>query len=267
MPEPFKILAELAQFGIERRLSLLDPALRDAFGSEINSNIDEALSNPILLHGQRAEAMFEALVVALGEYAILKAEDGSQVHCAERFKVPDFRVVLPDGEHWLIEVKNVYAKDPSDQRRLVMKRAYREALEAYAGATGAKLKLAVYWARWSTWTLISPDRLVDAGGDLVLEMTQAMIANELGRLGDRSIGTRAPLRLRLTADPERTSAIGEDGQVTITFEGSQLLCGDDVITDPIKKEIASIFMEHGGWQCDGPFALLEDGRLTAVEFR
>lgn len=267
VPKPFNLLAELASFGAERRLSLRDPALKEAFGTHVGSSVDHALSDDILLHGQRTEAMFEALLVALGEYRLLKAEDGGRVHSAEGLRVPDFRVVLADGEQWLIEVKNVYEVNPLVQRRLLMKRDYRQALEAYAQATGAKLKLAVFWARWSMWTLVSPERLVDDGGDLMLDMNEAMIANELGRLGDRTIGTRAPLRLRFTADPERTSEVAGDGQVTITFNGSQLLCGEDVITDPVEKEIAMIFMEHGEWACDGPLAVLDGDRLRAVEFR
>jgi hypothetical protein len=267
MPKPFNLLAELATFGVERRLSLRDPALKEAFGAHVRSSVDEALSDDIMLHGQRTEAMFEALLVALGEYRLLKTEDGGRVHSASGLRVPDFRVVLADGEQWLIEVKNVYEADPLNQRRLLMNRDYRQALEAYAEATGAKLKLAVFWARWSMWTLVSPDRLVDEGGDLVLEMNEAMMANELGRLGDRTIGTRAPLRLRFLADPERTSAVGEDGQVTITFAGWQLLCGKDVITDPVEKEIAMIFIEHGEWECDGPLAVLDGERLAAIEFR
>lgn len=267
MPKPFKLLAELAEFGAERRMSLRDPTLKKAFGAHVGSSVDEALLDDILLHGQRTEAMFEALLVALGEHKLLKMEDAGRIHSAENLRVPDFRVVLADGEQWLIEVKNVYEEDPLAQRRRLMKRSYREALEAYAAATGAKLKLAVFWARWSIWTLVSPERHLDDAGDLVLDMSEAMIANELGRLGDRTIGTRAPLRLRFTADPERTGPIAEDGTVTITFGGWQLLCGEDLITDPVEREIALIFIEHGEWRCEGPLPIVAGDLLQAVEFR
>jgi hypothetical protein len=267
VPKPFNLLAEFANFGAERRLSLRDEELKEAFGLHVSSSVEQALADDILLHGQRAEAMFEALVVALGEHKLIKSEDGGRFHSTENFRVPDFRVVLRDGEQWLVEVKNVYEEDPFAQRRLLMKRDYREALEAYAAATGAKLKLAVFWARWSVWTLVSPERFIDPSGNLLLGMNAAMIGNELGRLGDRTIGTRAPLRLRFTSDPARTSTIDEDGQVTVTFGGWQLLSGEDVVTEPVEKEIAFIFMEHGEWRCDGPLAIVEGNRLEAVEFR
>lgn len=267
MPKPVDLFADLANFGAEQRISLRDPDLNQAFGDHVRSSVDQALSDPTLLHGHRVEAMFEALLVALGEYKLLKLEDAGRVYPTRGFKVPDFRVVLADGEQWLIEVKNVYEKDPLVQRRLVMKKAYREGLEAYADATGAKLKLAVFWARWSIWTLVSPERLVDAGGDLVLDMNEGMMANELGRLGDRTIGTKAPLRLRLITDPERTSPIADDGTVSITIGATQMLCDQAVLADPLEKEIAGIFMEHGEWQCEGPEAIVKGDRLEAIEFQ
>jgi hypothetical protein len=267
VPNPTHLLAELANFGAEQRISLSDPAIRDAFGGHVSASLDEALSNGILLQGHRVEAMFEAMLVALGEYKLLKLEDGGRVYPSQGFKVPDFRVVLADGEQWLIEVKNVYEEDPLAQRRMLMKPAYRDALEAYAAATGAKLKLAVFWARWSIWTLVSPELFVDSDGNVVLEMMEAYAANELGRLGDRSIGTRAPLRLRFLADPARTTPIEADGSLSVTIAGSQFLSEENVITDPVEREIASIFMEHGEWRCEGPEAIVDGDRLTAVEFR
>jgi hypothetical protein len=155
MPNPAHLLDELGEFGAEQRISLGDPAIRDGFGGHVSASLDAALWNGIMLQGHRVEAMFEAMLVALGEYKLLKLEDGGRVYPAEGFKVQDFRVVLADGEQWLIEVKNVYEADPKAQQRLLMKPAYRAAREAYAAATGAKLKLAVYLARWSFWTLVS----------------------------------------------------------------------------------------------------------------
>lgn len=268
MPKPFNLLGELGKFGADRRISLRDPTAKAAFGAHVGEAVDKALADPALLHGQRAEAMFEALLVSLGEYRLLKAEDGGRIFPADEFRVPDFRVVLKDGAHWLVEVKNVYVyePDPMGQRRKLMTREYRKALEAFAAATGAELKLAVFWARWEFWTLVSPSRLVQDDGDLTLDMFTAMKVNEFGRLGDRSIGTRPPLRLRLTTDPERTSPIGPDGTVRMTIAGAQLFCGDSEITDETEQEIAWIFMQHGEWEGSNE-AIIEDGRLHAIEFR
>jgi hypothetical protein len=160
--KPFDLLSEFAKFGASQKISLRDPATKSAFGLHVGNAIDTALADPGLLHGQRTEAMFESLLVSLGQFRLLKAEDSGRLFPTGQYRAPDFRVVLNDGEQWLIEVKNVYESDPLVQSRRLMTRDYRQSLEDYASVTGAKLKLAVFWAQWSIWTLVSPERLVDA---------------------------------------------------------------------------------------------------------
>ena len=151
-----------------------------------------AISDDAVLHGKRTEAMFEALLVSLGRYSLLKCEDKGRVHSDGKFQPPDFRVVLLDGSQWLVEVKNVYIDDPFRQKRRLMKPEYLSRLQNYASATGGELKLAVFWARWGIWTLVSPGQLTDAHGGLTLDLETGMRFNELGALGDRMIGTRPP---------------------------------------------------------------------------
>jgi hypothetical protein len=270
VPQPFDLLRELGNFSLKQRISLNDPSAKVAFGAHISAAVDKALANPALLHGQRVEAMFEALVVSLGEYQLLKAEDGSRIFPSDRFRIPDFRAVLKDGTHWLIEVKNVYETDPnpySGQRRKLMTREYRKAMEAFASATGAELRLAVFWAGYALWTLVSPFRLVEDDGDLDLDMATAMRVDELGRLGDRMVGTRPPLRLRLTADPERTSSIDPDGMVNMTIGDVKFFCADTEITDETEQAIAWTFMQYGDWEELEPEPIREGDRLHAIEVR
>ena len=215
--KPFDLLTEFAKFGGKHQISLRDPKTTSAFIKYVGGAVDRALSDPVLLHGQRTQAMFQAMLVSLGSYSMLKVEDMGRIYPEDRFNVPDFRVVLSDGTQWLIEVKNVYVDDLFRQERRLMTRAYREKLEKYSAATGGQLKLAVFWAKWGLWTLVSPERLVDVDGNLKLDMQTAMYMNELSRLGDLSIGTRPPLRLRLTTDPARTSPVAPDGKVEVTI--------------------------------------------------
>ena len=192
--KPFDLLTELARFGLEKNISLNDPQAVPEFAAFVGNALDSALSNMALLYGQRTQAMFEAMLVSLGSFSLLKAEDNGRVYPDESFLAPDFRVVLLDGTQWLIEVKNVYISDPSQQERLLMKRSYREKLENYASATGGQLKLAVFWARWGVWTLVSPESLLDLDGNLTLDMITGLRVNELGSLGDQMVGTKPPLR-------------------------------------------------------------------------
>lgn len=258
-------VSEFAEFGETTKLSLADPNVGSAFAAALGAKLQRNVENPAWLHGQRVQSMFEALLIALGDYRYLKVEDAGSAY-PKTSKIPDFRVVLSSGEQWLIEVKNVFERDPLKQQRLLVKRSYREALEHYAAATGAKLKLAVYWARWSIWTLVSPELLTDANGDVGLDMQRAMVVNELGLLGDRTIATVAPLRISLLADPARTSPIDDDGNVVITFGEVQFCSNEKPVTDRLEREIALMLMEYGDWLCDGPTPVIEGSRLDAIEF-
>jgi len=245
--KPFDLLTGLGKFGLDRNLSLRDPAAKAAFTTHVADAVDAALKDPLLLHGQRVQAMFEVLLVGLGNFKLLKEEDAGRVFPTDRLQAPDFRVVLNNGEQWLIEVKNVYEKNPLRQRRRLMTREYLHKLDAYAASTGARLKIAIFWARWSLWSLVSPDRFVNAKGDVIIDMPSAMKANELGGLGDRMIGTRPPLRLRLTMDPARTSPIGPDGKVTMTIGDAALYSDKTRIVDSTEQQLAWIFIQHGEW--------------------
>lgn len=265
-PKPFDLLQVLAKFGAEKQLSLRTADARDAFSRHVDDAVERALADPLLMHGQRTEAMFEALVVSLDQFRLLTREDGGQIFPPDQFIAPDFRVVLDDGAQWLVEVKNVYLDDPLAQSRELLTPVYHAKLNAYAEATGAELKLAVYWAKWSLWTLVSPSRLSDADGALTLDMMQAMKVNELARLGDMSVSTCGPLRLQLVTDPERTSPIGADGMVTLVFGESRFFSQDREIVDPQDREIAWMLMQHGQWVEHEARPIIEGDRLVAMEF-
>ncbi|WBO23212.1 hypothetical protein [Sphingomonas abietis] len=266
MRKPFDLMDQMGRFAADRKLSLTAPEAKDVFAEHVRQSTGMGLADQALLHGQRTEAMFEALLVSLGRFKLLTPEDGGRVFPEGEFLAPDFRVVLADGRQWLIEVKNVYEADAFGQRRSLMNRAYHDKLAAYASATRGELKLAVFWARWSVWTLVSPERLMNADGDLELDMAKAMTVDELGALGDMTIGTRAPFRFRLAADPARTKPIGPDGETTVVFSASQLFSEDREITDPVELEIAWTLIQHGEWVEQEPTPIVDGDNLLAMEF-
>lgn len=265
--KPFDLLGMLGKFGFERKVSLRDPETIAAFVDKASKDIEGALEDSELVHGQRTEAMFEALLLSLGQFELLKGEDSGRLFPDTRYTAPDFRVVLEGGEHWLIEVKNVYEREPLRQRRRLFSERGLRRLSAYARATGAELKVAVFWARWSIWTLVSPERLMGADGGLTLEMSTAIRVNELSRLGDRTVGTRAPLRVRFTMDQERTSRVSADGTVICTVGEARMYCRDRELMEPNDQEIAWMFMRYGEWKEEGPEAVLDGDRLLAMEYR
>ncbi|POE08561.1 hypothetical protein BV921_15135 [Pectobacterium odoriferum] len=217
-------------------------------------------------YGQRAEAMFETLVISLGEFQLLKPEDGGRVFAFKKMQPPDFRVVLKDGTNWLIEVKNVYQPNAFRQRRRLLTKDYRKSLNRYTSMTGGILKLAIFWARWSSWTLVDPEKIDPGGGDFALDMMDALKVSELASLGDESIGIRAPLLLRLTMNPERTSSIAPNGTVHVTVGHAQIFSAGFELSDPSDQQIAWTVMQYGDWKMGEPRAVVEGDRLIALEF-
>lgn len=266
MTKPFELLGEFAKFAAQKRISLRDPKTVDLFITYVRDAVRDVQSDQTLLHGQRTQAMFEALLLSLGDFTLLKNEDIGSVYPEDQFKIPDFRVVLSDGTQWLIEVKNVYEKNPCKQKRKLMNSTYQKKLEAYASATGGQLKLAIYWARWSIWTLVSPELLIDENGNLILDMESAMRVSELSRLGDMMVGTRPPIKLRLTADPAKTSPIASDGTVEFNISHAQLYSGDHEILDTIEQKIAWIFMQYGRWEKIDTRPLIEGNQLKGIDY-
>ena len=150
---PIDLLALFSRFGREQKLSLRDPASQEAFLASAKEALGSAVNNDTLMHGQRTENMFAALVVSLGHYKLLNREDSGAAHPSGRLQAPDFRIVLNDGSQWLVEVKNFF--DPEPGRQVFdLTSDYLGRLQSYADAVRCPLKLAIYWARW---------RIMDAG--------------------------------------------------------------------------------------------------------
>lgn len=262
---PIDLLALFGQFGREQQLSLRDPEAQIQFLESVKASMKDALENDALLHGQRTQNMFEALAVSLGEYKLLKLEDTGRVHPEGAYTAPDFRMVLTDGRQWLIEVKNVYDRDPTRQR-LQLRKVDVDRLAAYARAVGCPLKFALYWARWRIWTLVDADDFDLVGTKLVIDMLKAAVVSELGEIGDRTVGTTPPLTLRLMVDPTKDRSIAEDGEAKFTVGGAKLLCGDKEITNPTEQAIAWMFMQYGDWEGEEPTAIISDDKPEAVDF-
>ena len=92
-----------------------------------------------------------------------------------------------------------------------------------------RLLLAHYWSAANQWTVVDPQVLERRKGKLVLRFETAMMANELGRMGDSMIGTRAPLTLSLITDPQRPQRARQisrtEEELGFTIGRIELSCG------------------------------------------
>ncbi|PZU66721.1 hypothetical protein [Sphingobium sp.] len=264
-PKPFDLLASLAAFAQREEIALNDPTLIDRFMTDARPRLETALSDATLIHGSRTERLFEATVLTLGRYRMLKTEDIGRVHSPAKARAPDFRVVLDDAEQWLVEVKNVRSSKPFKQCS-TMSAAYLRSLQTYADMVCAPLKLAIFWSLWNIWTIVSPERFRRPDGGLRVTMQDAVMANEFGRLGEVIIMTRPPLRLVLDADRKMPRKLSPEGMAEFMIDAARMYSGDTELTDPRDRRLAQILFLFGDWTVADPIARMDGGEIGGVEF-
>jgi hypothetical protein len=264
-PKAFDLLASLAAFAQQNRITLNDPTLIDRFMADARPKLEAALSDVALIHGSRTERLFEATVLSLGRFKMLKTEDIGRVHGTTKSRAPDFRVVLDDGEQWLIEVKNVRSVKPFKQKTR-MSAPYFASLQSYADMVGTPLRLAIFWSLWNIWTVVSPDRFRRPNGSLHVTVQEAVMASEFGKLGEVIIITRPPLRLVLDADTKMPSSLSAEGLGQFIVGAARIFSGDTELTDPRDRRLAQILFLFGEWRTEGPFARMDGEQIGGIEF-
>ena len=261
-PLRFELLPLFAAHLDTRGGRLQDVDAQGEFLASLGQLLTNAVADSTLARGLRNEAMFAALVVSLGQISLIKQEDVGTAWTARELTVPDYRIVLPEGTTFLVEVKHFHQGN-TPTKPYPITRKYLTALRTYGELVGCPVKLAVYWERWNLWTLV-PLSACDRGGRPSLPMDCAVQENEMGILGDLHIATRFPLRLRLIADQTRRRTLGDDGEVEFTIGSAELSCGKRRLTSEREKSLAMWLMLYGGWEEEAA-ARIKDGKLAAVD--
>ena len=239
-PEKFDVLDLYDAIGRDKGYRLGNPEDEAEFSSLVTLALSSAQS-PTMVHGRRVEAMFSYITASLGKSLLIKKEDCGDVFSADLdLKIPDYRVVLNSGEQLLVEVKNCHHKEA-----FKLEKSYIESLGRYSELMHVDLLVAVYWSRWQIWTLVSVDAFDVAGKSMRLDFGTAVRKNQMARLGDIWVGTKAPLSIRII--PSEKCPVLEEGTVNFHIGDVQLFCCDTSISDEQEKQIAMTLMLYGGW--------------------
>jgi hypothetical protein len=233
---------------------LHDQAAVDEFKESVGTSIKKALDNPKFLYGQHVEAMFQGVVIALGQCQMIKEEDvGGGWYDGDELAIPDYRIVLLDRTQFLVEVKN-HNGDPME---VSFTERYINGLRRYGELTGSPVKLAVYWVGWRIWTLVPLDILEKYEKGFGLPFAKAVPANEFSFLGDKAVATQFPLTIKFMADRTEARSVDEAGQAQIVIGDTRLFCRGEEILDEREREIAFMLMTGGTWEERGPLAELD----------
>jgi Holliday junction resolvase len=230
----------------------------------IQSTLKEA-RQPHRVHGIRVEAMFSYVVGALGKCILIKQEDTSGICLAENidFNIPDYKVILKDGSHFFVEVKNCHLL------KIKFKKNYIKQLLVYTDIHKLPLKIAVYWSKLKVWTLVSVKHLIFKSHETyVLGFERALAISEMATLGDASIGTRLPLVIRLLGNPRNIDQIPLDSEVELTINKVEIYSRDVLIEEDLERNLAFKLILWG----EKDHSILEiplitEGKLTGIEYR
>jgi hypothetical protein len=249
-PFRFDVFDLFASHAQQQKATINSRETAEQFLERVRGSVEKALESRTFIYGHHTQALFEALTLSLGAVKLLKQEDAGDIYADEDLAVPDYRAVLRDNRHLLVEVKNKYQDEPFDDP-LTLSRSYFLGTVRYAELMRCPLRFAVFWVRWNAWTLVSRDVFKAGANGYELTFSDAIINNDMALLGDKSIGTTFPLTMRFVTDPTKPRIVAPDGQATITIGDIKLFCKDTEITDPLEKNIAWYLMLYGQW---GPAA-------------
>lgn len=195
--------------------------------------------------------MFLAVAAGIGDVQLIKTEDdGEAYYRGDDMQLPDYRVVASNGEQLLVEVKThqlgTNFRDP-----IKFSDRYVKRLLAYARCTGPELVFAVYWEEPGVWTL-NRLRAFEEGKSGVrqwsMTFVRAVATNEMAVLGDVTVATLAPIRLRLLFDPSRSDPMPMEGEKKIrTFISSVQLLSQNRPLDGLAAQIAWQLLWYGKW--------------------
>jgi Holliday junction resolvase len=244
---------------------LQDQARLDEFADRVKRGVSGSVRTPTRLHGLRVEALFRAVLVALGGFTLLTDVDGGEPYFDDAsgpVKPPDFSIVDRSGEQLLIEVKSVPPLHPLSPHTI--SETEMRGLQHYGRLMKAPVAVAHYWSAWNRWTLVRLDLLKQKGKKYAISPQEALASNELSRYGDCLVGTRPPLTLILNVEQTGKHPAASDhveGRVT----GVKVSAAGVVLKDKHEANIAWFLMRFGDWPAQDPQLRIEDGVPQAVE--
>lgn len=257
-PVPFEAVHWLADFCKVRGLTIHDPLARNAFAAWMVDQVGALADDERRLKGIVEESIFEHLVVELGNVTLVKKEDLGPITCDEPVQIPDYRVEL-DGDSLLVEVKSARRSAGLEVKKQEFSRLVR-----YAERAGLRLRFAVLWTDCGDWwALVPPEAFRRKGKFFLLDFEQSMIENEMSLLGDRMLGVRTPLKMRIVTDPSRPRSIDSHGLASYTIQAVEFYCQNRLIEDERGKNLAFFILlfNSGGAQ---PVLDLADDNSTII---
>lgn len=265
-PEKFDLMKIIDGYARSRGLNIHDQMNQEIFLADLGRQIESNRKNDILIHGLRIQTMFAYVAAALGVCRLIKEEDAGEFYSSDaEIRPPDFRIITIDGQQFFVEVKNCHSIDAEKGYRFTP--AYLDSLKGYAEVFRNELYIAIYWSQLKLWTLLSPADFHLQNNEYVITLPEVMRRNNMRILGDCSIGTIPSLTLKLLSDPAKPRIINSSGHAEFSISEAELFCGDQLVDDPLEKQLVWFFMNYGNWPGRQLAAEVRNGELISLGFR
>lgn len=170
-PEKFESINLFASMAQKNKYKIGDNESIENFTMRVGKSVKENLTD-IMVYGNVTESMFSYIVSSLGEILIIKKEDsGDAFVINENIKIPDYRIVTKNNYQFLVEVKSF--NSPKFNSQYKVKKKYRDNLLVYGKIMGVDIKIAIYWTKFQTWTLVSFDDFIEENENVVISFLEA----------------------------------------------------------------------------------------------
>lgn len=244
---------------------LRDTERLDEFLARARASLEHSIATPSRMHGLRAQTLFRATLVALGQFRLLIEEDAGDPYYNDdigRLAPPDFRVVDSAGETLLVEVKSVKLNGPL--KPFGVRKSDVEAWRRWGELTGTPVSLALWWAIPGRWTLVSLDHLRPRGSKLEIDLPRAIAADEMSRFGDCLLGTKPPLIFRVHCEQEGPID-AKTGEASVRITDTEMLVDGRKLIDEFERRIAWVFFRFGGWEIERELQHGSGDDVTAID--
>ncbi|HEA3132382.1 TPA: hypothetical protein RVR73_003723 [Aeromonas hydrophila] len=265
-PGKFEALEVFSAFSREHDYKLQSTEDTDKFIKKFSESLKASLTNPILLHGKRMEALFGQLAAGLGNCKMVKSEDtGEVISDDSEILLPDYRIILKDGRQIFVEVKNSNGKNPNSS--YLFQKKYVEKLMRYSELNSVPLYFAIYYRCLRIWTLLPVSSLIELKNKYSTNPVHSLAKSEISLLGDLMIGTKLPLTFELVVDKSKEAHVDDHDQASFTCGDIKIYCCEEEIEDLLEKNIAFFLMRYGSLDCGQPEAVMDDnGKLHSVRY-
>lgn len=265
-PVKFEALEVFSAFSREHDYKLHSAEDIDKFLAKFSESLKASITNPILLHGKRMEALFGQLAAGLGNCKMVKSEDAGEVISDDsEILLPDYRLILKDGRQIFIEVKNSSAPNPRSS--YILQKKYVEKLIRYSEFNSVPLYFAIYYRCLRIWTLLPVSSLIELKGKYSTSPLHSLAKSEMSLLGDLMIGTKLPLTFELVVDENKDAHIDDHNQASFICGDIKMYCCEEEIEDLSEKNIAFFLMRYSRLDCSQPEAVMDDnGKLHSVRY-